>query len=158
LTAGGEDERIEMKKNIHTPCEEEMKKNIFNDLSRREREIMNIVYELGEANVSDVCGRMEDDPGYDSVRITLGILTKKGYLTHRRESRKYIYMPTVPHKRASHSAAKNMMRTFYNGSPKKAIMAMIDMSSSKMTPEELDEIASYIEEERRKGGDREKKS
>ena len=132
-----------------------MKKNMFKDLSRREREIMDIVYELGEANVSDVCGRMEDDPGYDSVRITLGILAKKGYLAHRRENRKYIYTPVVPRKRASQSAAKNLMRTFFNDSPKKAIMAMIDMSSSAMTLEELNEIASYIEEERRKGGGKE---
>jgi predicted transcriptional regulator len=140
------------------PCEVAMKKNIFKDLSRREREIINIVYELGEANVSDVCGRMEDDPGYDSVRITLGILTKKGHLTYRRENRKYIYMPTVPHKRASRSAAKNMMRTFFDDSPKRAIMAMIDMSSSKMTREELDEIASYVEKERKKVSEGRKKT
>ena len=133
-----------------------MKKNIFKDLSRREREIMDIVFELGEANVSDVCERMEDDPGYDSVRITLGILAKKGHLTFRRESRKYIYMPTVSRNRASRSAAKNMMRTFFNDSPKKAILAMIDMSSSKMTQKELDEIASYIEKEKKKAA-REKK-
>jgi predicted transcriptional regulator len=135
-----------------------MKKNIFKDLSRREREIMDIVYELGEANVSDVCDSMEDDPGYDSVRITLGILAKKGYLAHRREDRKYIYTPVVPRRRASHSAARNLMRTFFNDSPKKAIMAMIDMSSSSMTWEELDEIASYIEKGRKKGGGKEKKS
>jgi predicted transcriptional regulator len=133
-----------------------MNKNIFNDLSRREREIMNIVYEIGEANVSDVCERMEDDPGYDSVRITLGILTRKGFLTHRRENRKYIYMPTVPHKRASRSAAKNMLRTFFNDSPKQAIMAMIDMSSSKMTKKELDEIASFIQKERERSKEEEK--
>ena len=135
-----------------------MKKNIFKDLSRREREILDIVYELGEANVSDVCGRMEDNPGYDSVRITLGILAKKGHLNHRRENRKYIYTPTVPRTRASRSAAMSMMRTFFNDSPKKAIMAMIDMSSTKMTREELEEIASYIERERKKGGGKEKKT
>ncbi|UCF05334.1 MAG: BlaI/MecI/CopY family transcriptional regulator [bacterium] len=134
-----------------------MKKNIFRNLSRREREIMDIVYELGEANVYDVCDRMEDDPGYDSVRITLGILAKKGCVSYRRENRKYIYTPIVPRKRASQSAAKNLMRTFFNDSPKKAIMAMIDMSSSAMTSEELDEIASYIEKERKKSGGKEKK-
>jgi predicted transcriptional regulator len=132
-----------------------MKKNIFKNLSRREREIMNIVYELGEANVSDVCERMEDDARYDSVRITLGILAKKGYVTHRRENRKYIYIPTVPHKRASHSAAKNLLRTFFNDSPKQAIMAMIDMSSSKMTKKELEEIASFIEKERERNEEEE---
>jgi BlaI family penicillinase repressor len=134
-----------------------MKKSIFKDLSRREREILNIVYELGEASVSDVCSRMESNPGYDSVRITLGILARKGYLSYRRESRKYIYTPTVTHTRASRSAAISMMRTFFNNSPKKAIMAMIDMSSSNMTREELKEIASYIEKERKRGGGKEKK-
>lgn len=133
-----------------------MKNNLFKELSRREREIMNIVYELGEANVSDVCERIIGEPGYDSVRITLGILAKKGYLTFRRENRKYIYMPTVPRSRASRSAVEDVTRTFFGDSPKKAIMAMIDMSSSDMTLEELDELARYIEEERKKGSEKEK--
>jgi len=96
-----------------------------------------------------VCERMEDRPPYDAVRITLGILAKKKHLTYRREGRRYIYMPTVARGRASRSAAKTMVRTFFNDSPKNAIMAMIDMSSSDMTREELDEIATYIKQERK---------
>ena len=129
-----------------------MKNNPFLNLSRREREIMDIIYELGEANVADVSSRMVEDPGYNSVRITLGILTKKGFLQYRGENRKYIYSPTVPKKRASESVAGNMVRTFFNNSPKAAIMAMIDMSTSRMTSDELDEIAGYLENEKAKNG------
>jgi BlaI family penicillinase repressor len=130
-----------------------MSKDEFKGLSRREREVMNAVYELGEASVSDVCGRLNDEEHYDSIRITLGILVKKGHLSSRREGKKYMYMPIVPRRRASRSAAKNMVRTFFGNSPKNAIMAMIDMTSSEMTPEELAEIASYIEREREKAGE-----
>ncbi len=125
-----------------------MTKTKRSHLSRREREIMDIVYELGEANVSEVSDRMDDDPGYDSVRITLGILTKKGHLKHRTESRRYIYAPTVAREKASRSAVSNLMRTFFSGSPKKAILTMLDMSSSRLTKKELDEIAEWLEKEK----------
>ena len=126
-----------------------MAKNAHTHLSRREREIMDIVYQLGEASVSDVASRMDDDPGYDSVRITLGILTKKGHLKHRREKRRYIYAPTVPREKASRSAFLNLLRTFFGGSPKKAILSMLDMSSSRLSEEELDEIADWLEKEKK---------
>lgn len=118
-------------------------------LSRREREIMNIVYELGEAGVAEVADRMEDNPGYDSVRITLGILTKKGHLTHRKDNRRYIYAPTVGREKASRSAVKGLLKTFFGGSPKKAILTMLDMSSSRLTKQELDEIAGWLEKEKK---------
>jgi predicted transcriptional regulator len=116
-------------------------------LSRREREIMNIVYRLGEASVADVLGRMDDDPGYDSVRVTLGILEKKGHLKHRQEGRRYVYSPTVPHAKASRSAVRNLIHTFFRGSPSRAILTLLGMS--RLSREELDEIARAIEEERR---------
>ncbi len=110
---------------------------------------MDLVYQLGEASVLDVASRLEDSPSYDSVRITLGILAKKGFLTHRREQRRYIYAPTVPRERASRSAVRSLLKTFFGGSPKKAILAMLDMSSSKLTKEELDEIAAWVEKEKK---------
>jgi len=125
-----------------------MKKAKRPRLSRREREIMDIVYEMGEASVSDVTERMDDNPGYDSVRITLGILTRKGHLHHRTENRRYIYSPTVPREKASQSAVRNLLKTFFNGSPQKAILTMLDMSSSKLTQKELDEIAEWLEKEK----------
>jgi BlaI family penicillinase repressor len=116
-------------------------------LSRREREIMEIVYRLGEASVADVVGRIEHDPGYDSVRVTLGILERKGHLKHRREGRHYVYTPTVPHETASRTAVRNVLHTFFRGSPSRAILALLGMS--RLSREELDEIAEWIEEERK---------
>lgn len=119
------------------------------DLSRREREIMDVMYRLGEAGASEVAAKMRDDPGYDSVRVTLGILEKKGHLKHRQDGRRYVYMPTVPHKKATQSAMRNMLRTFFRGSPSKAVLSLLDMSSKRLSKSELDEIAEWIENERK---------
>ncbi len=118
------------------------------DLSRREREIMDIVYRLGEAGANDVASKMRDDPGYDSVRVTLGILEKKGHLKHRQDGRRYVYIPTVPHKKATQSAFRNLLQTFFRGSPSKAVLSLLDMSSRRLSRRELDEIAEWIEKER----------
>jgi predicted transcriptional regulator len=122
-----------------------MNKTPYTRLSRCEREIMDIVYELGEAGVSDVVARMSDEPSYNSVRVTLGILTKKGHLEHRADGRRYIYNPTVPREKASESAVSNLVKTFFEGSPSRAILTMLDMSSGRLTESELDEIAKIIE-------------
>jgi len=126
-----------------------MNKKAYVTLSRREREIMDIVYRLGEASVSDVVRLLDDEPGYDSVRITLGILTKKGHLLHRREDRRYIYSPTVSHEKASRSAVLSLLKTFFSGSPKKAILAMLDMSSSRLTQKDVDEITEWLQKEKK---------
>lgn len=124
-----------------------MQKPPQSQLSRREREIMNIVYRLGEASVADVVARMENEPAYDSVRVTLGILEKKGHVKHRQEGRRYVYRPTVSHEKASRSATRNLIQTFFRGSPSRAILTLLGMS--ELSREELDEIARVIEEERR---------
>ena len=126
-----------------------MKKPADSQLSRRERQIMNIVYQLGEASVADVEHRMKDGPGYDSIRVTLGILTRKGFVKHRREQRRYIYSPTVPRTEASRTAMRNLLRTFFAGSAPRAVLAMLDMSSSKLTKKDLDKIAAWVEKEKR---------
>ena len=130
-----------------------MKKPPHSDLSRREREIMDIVYRLREAGAAEVASRMHDDPGYDSVRVTLGILEKKGHLKHRLDGRRYVYSPTVPHSQATRSAMRGVVQTFFRGSPSKAILTLLDMSSTKLSQEELDEIAGWIEKERQSHDD-----
>jgi predicted transcriptional regulator len=110
---------------------------------------MDVVYRLGEASVSDVVRLIDGDPGYDSVRITLGILTKKGHLQHRREDRRYIYTPTVTREKASRSAVFNLLKTFFGGSPKKAIIAMLDMSSSRLSEDDVGEIAAWLKKEKK---------
>ena len=79
-------------------------------LSRRERQIMDIVYRLKEASVSDVVGRMPDETSYDSVRITLGILAKKGSVVYRKENRRYLYSPAIPADKASRTATRRPIR------------------------------------------------
>jgi predicted transcriptional regulator len=116
-------------------------------LSRREREILDIVYQLREASVADVEGKMEDSPGYDSVRVTLGILAKKGHLRHRQDNRRYLYSPTLPHRKASRAALHRMVRVFFGGSVSRAILAMLDISSDRLPREDLDRIAKRLEEE-----------
>ncbi len=123
-----------------------MNKGFHNKLSRREREIMEILYRLGEASVAEVVGRMDPDPGYDSVRVTLGILEKKGHVQHRQDGRRYMYLPIVPHEAASRSAMSNVMNTFFRGSPSRAILALLGMQ--RLSKEELDVIAQWIEEEK----------
>jgi predicted transcriptional regulator len=118
-------------------------------LSRHEREIMDILYQLEEAGVSEVVRRMSGSPSYDSVRITLGILAKKGYVVFRKENRRYIYSPRVPREKASRSAARDLIRTFFEGSPSKAILTMLDVSSDRLSEEEIDRIAEWLEKEKK---------
>jgi BlaI family penicillinase repressor len=125
-----------------------MGKSLHADLSRREREIMDAVYQLGEAGVAEIAQRMGDDPGYDSVRVTLGILEKKGHVAHREDGRRYVYQPTVPHSRATKTALRDVLKTFFGGSPSKAILTLLDMSAARLSPDELNQIAAWIEKEK----------
>ena len=126
-----------------------MKNEPLSQLSRREREIMDVVYRLGEADVHDVVEKMGEDLSYDTVRVTLSILEKKGLLKHSREGRRYVYHPTVSREKASQHAARNLVQTFFGGSPSKAILAMIDMSTEELSEKDLEEIAGLIEKGRK---------
>ncbi len=137
-----------MKKQHLRTSRHEAKERTRLQLSRREREIMEIVYRLGRASVSDVVAQMGDKPSYDTVRVTLGILTSKGHLSHYTEGRRYIYRPTVPRERASRSALRNLLQTFFSGSPSRAIMAMLDMPAGRLSEKELDEIEALIKKRR----------
>ena len=98
-----------------------MIKPLRTHLSRRESEIMDIVYRLGEASVADVESLMSDSPGYDSVRVTLGILVKKKHVKYRRDGRRYIYAPTLSREKATRFAMRNLLQTFFDGSVEKAV-------------------------------------
>jgi BlaI family transcriptional regulator, penicillinase repressor len=119
-------------------------------LSRRERQIMDVLYRLGEATAADIVARLPDAPAYNSVRVTLGILERKGYVGHRQEGPRYVYAPTIPADRAGRSAARHLLRTFFDGSPSRAILALLDSGSSRLSRMELDEIAAMIERARRR--------
>ncbi|HEX9941768.1 MAG TPA: BlaI/MecI/CopY family transcriptional regulator [Thermoanaerobaculia bacterium] len=121
------------------------------DLSRRERQIMEAVYRLESATVSDVMAELPDPPSYSAVRAMLGKLEAKGYLQHRQEGPRYLYLATVPRQEARDSALQRLVRTFFDGSTEKAVTALLGMSAGEMTDEELDRLSAQIQEAK-KGG------
>jgi predicted transcriptional regulator len=128
-----------------------MKKSPYLDLGRRERQIMDVVYRLGRASVSDVVEQIPDPPSYSSVRAMMGKLEEKGHLGHEQEGARYVYFPKHPREEATISALRRVLTTFFNGSPSKAVAAVLDISGEKVTKEELDELAKLIENARRGG-------
>ncbi len=123
---------------------------LHSELSRRERQIMDAVYRLGEASAADVARALPDHPAYNAVRVTLGILEKKGFLKHRQDGPRYIYAPTIAREKAKQSAMKHVLRTFFQGSPSAAILALLGAEASKLSRQELDEIAGAIAQARTK--------
>lgn len=127
---------------------------MLDELSRRERQIMTVLYRVGEATAADVARQLRDDPGYHTVRVTLANLERKGAVRHRREGQRYVFAPAVERGRATRSEVKHLLRTFFDGSPSRAILALLDMSGEKLSPAELAEIEAWIEASKR--GAREK--
>jgi predicted transcriptional regulator len=121
------------------------------DLSRRERQIMEAIYRLESATVLDVMAEMPDPPSYSAVRAMIGKLEAKGYLEHRQEGPRYLYLATVPRQEARESALERLVRTFFDGSTEKAVTALLDMSSGGMSDEELDRLSNLIQDAK-KGG------
>lgn len=107
---------------------------------------MEAVYRLGSATVFDVMTELPDPPGYSAVRAMLGKLEAKGLLQHRQDGPRYLYLATVPRDEARESALDRLVRTFFDGSTEKAVMALLDRSAGEMTDEELDRLSALIQE------------
>ena len=120
-------------------------------LSRRERQIMDALYRRGRASVSEVIEELPDPPGYSAVRAMLGKLEDKGHLAHEQDGPRYVYFPTRPREEATQTALRRMMRTFFDGSPSRAVAAVLDLSEEELSQEELAELAERIEDARRRG-------
>src|SRR3954447_7270173 len=120
-------------------------------LSRRERQIMDILYQQGKAAASDVREAMEDAPSYSAVRAMLRVLEEKGHVKHLEEGLKYVYVPVVAREKAKRSAVKHVLDTFFAGSPEQIVAALLDVSAEKLTTDELDRMADLIEKARREG-------
>lgn len=116
-----------------------------NQLSRRERQIMDIIYARGEATASEVAAAMTDAPSYSAVRALLRILEEKGMLKHREDGKRYIFLPTEPIQKASRSALKNLVNTFFEGSLVNAVAALVD-GREKISPEEIQRLESIIKQ------------
>ena len=121
------------------------------EYSRRERQIMDAVYRLGEATVSEVLAEIADPPSYSSVRALLRVLVDKGHLQHREDGPRYVFMPTVARERARMGALRQVVNTFFDGSAAEAVSALLGASSRKLSAKELDELSALIEAERKRG-------
>ncbi len=128
-----------------------MNKKTANDLSRRERQIMDILYRSGEISAAEVRKALPDPPGYSSVRTLLRILDEKGHVKHREKGLKYVYSPTVSQDKARVSALQHLITTFFNGSPEHVIAAILDNADSKLSPDELERMAKLIKKAKNEG-------
>lgn len=126
-----------------------MRTPFFTELSRLESRIVDVLYRLKEANVSEVVQQLQSDSKYDTVRITLGILEKKGFVAHRKEGNRYIYFPTIPEERAKKNVLEHITKTFFGGSAPSAIQALLGLSSKELTENDLDAIESMIAKARK---------
>ena len=120
-------------------------------LSRRERQIMDIVYAQGKASAADVLAALPDPPSYSSVRALLAILVEKGHLKHRSEQGRYIYTPTRRRALVGRSALRRVLDTFFEGSLEKAVAALLQGSDASLSPEELQRLAQLIQQARKEG-------
>ena len=127
------------------------KRKSARDLGRRERQIMDAIFQLGEASVSDVLARLPDPPSYSAVRTMIRLLEAKGFLKHRRDGNRYVYRPTQSHETASRSALQHLLATFFAGSATDAVAAILNLSAEDMTDEDLQRMEELIEQARQDG-------
>lgn len=120
-------------------------------LSRRERQIMEILYQRGQASTAEVRESMDDAPSYSAVRAMLRVLEEKGHVKHQVERLKYVYVPIVTRDKAKRSAVKHILNTFFRGSPEQVVAALLDVSSRRLTREELDRMSEMIERAKKEG-------
>lgn len=118
-------------------------------LSRRERQIMDVIYARGRATAAEVTAALPDPPSYSAVRALLRILEGKGHVRHEADGPRYVFLPTVPRDRARRSALKNLVRTFFDGSAAQAAAALIDQT--KLSDEESERLTAAIEKARKEG-------
>lgn len=120
-------------------------------LSRREREMMDVIFRMGKATAGEVMEAMADPPSYSAVRATLRILEQKGLLRHEDDGTRYVYKPTLNREKARQSALDHVLTTFFDGSVGNVVATLLERSNSDIPRDELDRIAGLIEQARKEG-------
>ena len=120
-------------------------------LSRRERQILDVLYARGRATAAEIQAALPDPPGYSATRALLRVLEDKGHVRHESDGPRYIFSPRVPKDRARRQALKHLLQTFFNDSAGSAVAALLDASTTKLTAEEIDRIQTLIERARKEG-------
>ncbi|HKK20093.1 MAG TPA: BlaI/MecI/CopY family transcriptional regulator [candidate division Zixibacteria bacterium] len=128
-----------------------MKKQNLKRLSRREGQIMDILYRSGEAKAAEVHAALPDPPSYSSVRALLVVLEEKGLVKHRRDGRAYFYSPTISHTAASRSALMHLVKTFFEDSVEQVVATLLSMSGGKMSDEEYRKLRRLLDSARERG-------
>jgi predicted transcriptional regulator len=113
-------------------------------LGRRERQIVEVLYKLGNATVAEVLAALPDPPSYSAVRAMLSFLEDKGHVRHKRDGIRYIYAPVVAPVKARQSALRHLVSTFFEGSPLAAAAALLEMSDDRLSPEERNQLTALI--------------
>ncbi len=119
-------------------------------MSRRERQIMEIIYCHGRATAGEIHRELHDRPSYSTVRTLLRVLEEKGYLTHESDGPRYVYSPCISPEKAKRSAIEQLLRTFFNNSAANAMAALLDMSSASLSETELKRLARLIQQAKNK--------
>ena len=130
----------------HTP-----NKDAARNLSRRERQIMDILYERGRATGAEILAAMPDAPTYSAVRAKLRVLEEKGHIRHEEEHLRYVYRPVLPRDAARRGALRHLLTTFFGGSVEDAVAALLDLSAAKLSKEDLDRISRRIADAKKEG-------
>jgi BlaI family penicillinase repressor len=130
-----------------------MTRNTHHDLSRRERQIVDILYARGKATAAEVQTALPEPPSYSAVRAMLRILEDKGHVKHEQDGPRYVYVPTVGRDNAKRSALHHVLKTFFDGSTEQAISALLDESAAKLSDAELDRLAQMIDQARTTGAE-----
>lgn len=122
-----------------------MKRFDNGQLTRRERQVMDILFRKGRCTAEEVLDELPDPPGYSAVRALLSTLEQKELVTHSKDSRRYVYEPTVTEKRAKRSALKQLMATFFEGSPEKLVASLLDPKDQELSKDEIARIRKLID-------------
>src|SRR5690242_8115294 len=120
-------------------------------LTRRERQIMDVLYRDGEATVADVMAQMPDPPSYSAVRATMNVLEEKGHVRHKQDGPRYVYLPAVPRDRARRAALNHLLQTFFDGSAESAVVALLQMTDSSLSTSDFERLAAEVRKARQEG-------
>jgi BlaI family penicillinase repressor len=128
-----------------------MREDRQDQMSRRERQIMEIIHRRGQATAQEVMEDIPDAPSYSAVRALLRLMEEKGYVCHQKDGPRYLYRATQAREKARNSALRNLLRTFFDNSASEAVAALLDISATKLSKDELDRLSQMIEKAREEG-------
>src|SRR5437764_8628173 len=121
------------------------------EFSRREQQIMHVLYRRGRATVGEILEEIPDPPSYSAVRAMLRVLEEKKHLRHEEKDLRYVFLPVVPREKARRSAVRHLLDTFFDGSPEQAVATLLDVSGQDLSAEDFDRLAALVAKAKKEG-------